>query len=318
MKRVLLPVFLLLIFFGCSNKPVYEIKMGLNTWPGYEPLFLAGAMGFYKDTRVSTIRVSSSSDTIKAFKSGILDVAALTMDEVLRLRQEIPEVTVFLVLDISDGGDAIVGQKGISSMAALKGKTVGVEAGALGAYVLTRAVELTPGLTMSDLEIFPVTYENHEKVFLERDVDAVVTFEPVKSRLLEQGGKTLFDSTRIPNEIIDVLIVRNTVLHKHPESIKMITQGWFRAQAYIKDHPKEALAVMAGYEELDLPSFEGSYRSMHFPGRGENRSMLLASNPGILKSVETVKANLFQNRILFKNVSLEGLFSDRYLDGENE
>ncbi len=318
MVRFMLIVVSVFYLTGCSEKPEYQIKMALNSWPGYEPLFLAEELEFYGDMPPQLIRVHSNTDTVKALKSGILDAAALTMDEVLRLAQEMPQITVFLLLDISDGGDAIIAQRGIDSMQALKGKRIGVEAGALGAYVLTRAIELTPGLELTDLEIYPVAYKNHEKVFLKGSVDAVVTFEPVKGRLLEAGGTTLFDSSQIPNEILDVLVIRNDVALNHPAEVRAIVRGWFRAQAYIRNNPKRAFAVMAGYESIGASLFEASYRSLHFPTYSENLRMLASKSPGIVAAVGKVKENLLKNRILIRDVPLAPLFSDRFLASEEQ
>ena len=302
----------LLLLAGCSEKPEQRIKVALNSWPGYEPLFLAQEMGFFGELPPKLIRVQANTDTVKALKSGILDAAALTM-EVLRLAQDNPDMTVFLVLDVSDGGDAIVGQKGIASMADLKGLRIGVEAGALGAYVLSRAIELTPGLELADLEIYPVSYKNHEEVFANGEVDAIVTFEPVKSRLLERGGTTLFDSSQIPGEIVDVLVVRNEVARARPEAFRAIVEGWFSAMAYIERQPKMAFAKMATYEKISASLFEAGYRSMRFPSLEENRRLLASGKPAIVDSVGNVKANLLNNRILVKDVPLVPLFSDRYL-----
>jgi len=44
--------------------------------------------------------------------------------------------------------------------------------------------------------------------FKKRQVDAIVTFEPVKSELLSSGANILFDSHQIPGRIVDVLVVR--------------------------------------------------------------------------------------------------------------
>lgn len=313
MQRVLLVFVSLLLLSGCHQKEDYKIRVALNSWPGYEPLVLAREMGFFDNNPFDIVRLHSNTDAVKALRSGILDIAALTMDEVLRLAQDTPDMTVFLVLDISDGGDAIVAHKGITSMQELKGKRVGVEGGALGAYVLTRALEQTRSLELADLEIYPVRYKNHETAFEAGDVDAVVTFEPVKSRLVEQGGKVLFDSTQIPGEIVDVLVVRNAVASRYPQAMQTLVRGWFRALEYIHNNPKTAFAKMASYEKIGASLFEAGFRSMRFPTLAENRRLLAAGEPEIIEAVAKVKANLLKNKILVKDIPLEPLFSDRYL-----
>lgn len=72
-------------------------------------------------------------------------------------------ISVVLITDVSNGADVILGKPEIQSLKDLKGRRVGA--------------------------------------FKQGTVDAVVTFEPVRSNLLKSGAKLLFDSTQIPGEI---------------------------------------------------------------------------------------------------------------------
>ena len=67
-----------------------------------------------------------------------------------------------------------------------------------------------------------------------------VTFDPYRARFLQAGGKTLFDSTQIPGEIVDILAVRADVFKKHPTHVRALLTGWFGALEYIKADPKDA------------------------------------------------------------------------------
>jgi len=69
---------------------------------------------------------------LNAYRNGIIDAAALTMDEVFTLQSEGLAPKIVLVLDISKGGDAILGRPGITTFKQLQGRRVGVENTALG------------------------------------------------------------------------------------------------------------------------------------------------------------------------------------------
>lgn len=189
-----------------SNTCAYSsdfIRIGTNVWPGYEPFYLARELGFYESDAIKLVEYPSASEVLRAFRNQSIEAAALTLDEVLSLNQAGIPVSVILILDISNGGDTIISQPEVKSFEELKGKNIAVETGALGAYMISRALEINQ-FSLSDVNIKHIDVDGHEEAYNTRKVDAVVTFEPVRTKLLAKGGHELFTSKQIPNEIIDV------------------------------------------------------------------------------------------------------------------
>jgi NitT/TauT family transport system substrate-binding protein len=153
---------MLAILAGCTQEPQTPLRVGTNVWPGYEPLYLARDQGYYPPQSVRLVEYTSASEVIRAFRNGAIDAAALTLDEVLLLAETTPDVSVVLALDVSHGADVILAQPALSSLRDFKGRRVGVEATALGAYMLTRApqtVDLTPtDVRTVSLEVFEHGY----------------------------------------------------------------------------------------------------------------------------------------------------------------
>ena len=56
-------------------------------------------------------------------------------------------------------------------------------------------------------------------------VDGAVTFDPFKSQMTASGGRTIFDSSQIPGEIVDLLAVRASVLEKNPHAVQGLLAG---------------------------------------------------------------------------------------------
>ncbi len=138
--RVLLIALLAQVVIACGEAPQTPMRIGTNVWPGYEPLYLARDLTYIDERFVRLVEYSSASQVIRAYRNGAIDAAALTLDEVLLLAQDELEPRVVLVMDVSHGGDVILGQAGLQDMRDLKGKRVGFEDTALGAYVLARAL----------------------------------------------------------------------------------------------------------------------------------------------------------------------------------
>lgn len=179
----------IVIFNGCNN--VYDhhevLRIGTNIWPGYEFLYLARNLGLFKEKPVKLVELTSSTDVMRAFRNNSLEAAALTLDEALLLAQYESQFYIIIVTDFSHGADVIIAKPEIKTIKELKGKTIGVENTALGAFMLSRALEKS-GLKRSDVNIVSLDISEHENSFINDHIDAVVTFEPVSSRIRSKGG----------------------------------------------------------------------------------------------------------------------------------
>ena len=91
MHKILLVVSVVFLF-GCTTPGNEPLKLGTNLWIGYEPLYLARNLGYFTPEEISLYEMPSTSDVIRAFENGLIDCAALTLDETFLLLQDSIEV----------------------------------------------------------------------------------------------------------------------------------------------------------------------------------------------------------------------------------
>ena len=315
MKRIavlLTGLLLAVLFSGCTKTDTdAAVTVGTNTWPGYESLYLAETKGFYPES-VKLKRMGSASEVLQAFRNGKIDMAALTLDEVLILKDQGYSPKIVLIMDFSNGGDVIVAKEGIKTMQELKGKRVGFENTALGAYVLERALELN-GMHFSDIIALPAAYSDHLNFYQNDIVDAVVTFEPVRTQLLNAGAHQIFDSSMIPGEIVDVLIVRERFLKEHQPLVKTVIDGWKKAYAYTKQNPADAASVMAHNQKITEAEFTASLEGLELPDMEKNLAYLNGTAPKLLGTLENLHRVMKEKHLLSTtgNLNLNDLFCIR-------
>ncbi len=284
------------------------LLLGTNLWLGYEPLFLARDLGHFDEDSVRLVECSSSSQVIRQFRDNTIQAAALTMDEVLLLRERGLDLRVVLVMDISQGGDAVLARADVQDLADLRGRKVGVENSALGAFVLTRALQKVD-LSAQDVTIVSVEADEHELAFLSQKIDAVVTFDPVRNRLLAAGAIQLFDSTEMPNEIFDVLVVRADAWEQHQTHLVTVLRGWFKALQYLEQNPDEALRSMSARIKLTSEQIKQGQQGFRAPSLQENLS-LLGGQPSLLEeNARRLSTVMVDNRLLGKQVVLSDCIS---------
>jgi NitT/TauT family transport system substrate-binding protein len=284
----------------------------MNTWPGYEPLYLAERLGYYKTTAIDLHDYPSATAVRRAFLNRELEVAALTLDETLSIAEIDPSIQIILVTDFSNGADVILAKPEIQKLQELKGKRIGVETTALGAYLIIRALEKAR-MRIQDVEILPLELSGHEAAFVQGNVDAIVTFEPVRSKLLKVGAKILFDSSQIPGEIVDVLVIRKGMLEKQQAAVKTLIEGWFQALTYMKQNPQDAARQMAAREGIPPDKFLASLELIQIPSLTDNQNLLGKVDPTLSNSINQLAAVMVENKLLKKASDLSPLLNDVYV-----
>jgi NitT/TauT family transport system substrate-binding protein len=292
---------------GCIQNPPDPLRVGFIVWPGYETLFLARDLGHYKETPIRLVDYPSNSEVIRAFRNQNLQAAALTLYEALLVAETEPDVRVVLILDSSNGADAILAKPEIKTLQAIKGKRVGVESGALGGFILTRALEKV-NLMPKDVQIVSLGLSEHEQAFKRRKVDAVVTSEPTGSKLLADGANLLFDSSQIPGEILDVLVVRDELLNKQPSAVQDLLDGYFYALNYLKENPQDAARRIAPREGVTPQQFLKSLEGIEIPNLQENQNILGKTNTSSNDKVKKVAQFMVENKLLQKTIDPTSLF----------
>jgi NitT/TauT family transport system substrate-binding protein len=249
---------ILFLLVGCSSEPKAALRIGINSWPGYEFLYLAQEKGFYHEEglEVRLVEFNSLSDARRAYERGQIDGLGCTVIEVLQARElSTRSPQIVQVVDYSNGADMILVRPGITNGAGLRGARIGVELASLGVYVLARGLEKN-GLTLSDVKPVSTDQLTMEASFLKGDLDAVVTYPPASVNLLrENKARAFFTSAEVPGEVIDVIAIEEAICRQRPQDVTRLLRAFHRAIAYTQQHPQDAYAIMARREGMSPEEF---------------------------------------------------------------
>ncbi len=300
------------ILVSCFQQPTTPLLVGRNDWPGFAPLYLADQLGYYQNSSIKIVDYPSTTEINRAIRSGNLQAGAISLDESLLLAETFPEIRVILLIDLSNGADVILGKPQLKTLSDIKGKKVGVENTALGAYMLSRGLDQA-GLSVQDIIIVSLGYSEHESAFKEGEVDAVVTFEPTRSKLIETGSNVLFDSSKIPGEIVDVLVVHQNILKTQPKDLEQLVRGWFMALDYLKNQPESAAKIMAKRGGVTPTKFLSFLKLLKFFTLTENQKLLSQTDPSLVYSSQKLAKLMQEKKLLNSNIRFSSLLDDRFV-----
>lgn len=304
---------LIALLTACQPAPEPTLRIGTNVWPGYEPLYLARDLAVFHEPNVQLVEYRSASQVISGFQKGVIDLAAVTLDEAVRLAASGEPIEVIWIFDFSDGADQLLARADIPSVNALKGKRIGVEESALGAFVLQRVMDLHQ-LTDQDLTVVPLGVSEHAQAMAQGKVDAVITFEPEKSAVVKLGAHTLFSSKQIPGEIVDVLIARKGANRGFSDQdlIRMLynyEQELNRVKKDIGAH----LPLLNRRLKLSDSELALTFAEMNIPGRDE-QLQFFRNKPQIEKLIAHYQQALKARGLIEKPCQCNDLLNSSYLE----
>ena len=275
-------VFIALVFplLGCMREPDTALRIGTNVWIGSEPLYLARELNRLDPATIQLVEYPSASEVLRAYRNQAIDGMVISLDELFGLAADGLQPRIILVVDVSHGADVVVGRRGMRSMHDLKGKSVAVESGAL---------------------------ENGR-------VDGAVTFDPYRTQFLQAGAVNLFDSTRIPGEIVDLLAVRASVVEQRPKALQALLGGWFDALAYMQREPKDAARRMGVRQQTSGEQFLEAQQGLHIPSREENLRMLGGASPELAVTGRRLMALMLESKLLRSGLEIESVLAPAPLE----
>lgn len=303
-----------LILISCSREDLAPLKLASSPWPGYEPLYLARDMGFISEKSIKISELPSSNITYESFLNGSSDIGTLTLDETIKLDSMGKKARILLVMDISNGADVVLAKPNIKKLFDIKGKRILITNIPLGVYVLNRLLEKA-GLKTTDVTVIQAPEDQHPRLYKEDKVDVVITFEPFASEIMKSGGKIIFDSSQIPNEIFDVLFVREDVYKARKQDLCELGKQWFRTLDYIKSERNEqALERMGKRMGSNAQGFKDMMKGLIVPDRSYHEKLFKGDNPILFTAINRISNIMLKEKLINSPVNVRSLVDPDYLD----
>ncbi|MBI0576162.1 ABC transporter substrate-binding protein [Neobacillus cucumis] len=309
-------IILLLAMTGCSGtastKPEKKesakndvINLGVATWVGYSPLYIAQEKGFFKKNgiNVNLMKMESNTDRRTALAANRLQGFASTVDtHVVTAASNVPVVQV-VALDDSHGGDGIVAKKEIKSLKDLKGKRVAVQTDGGASFFWFLYLLKQEGIDFKDIDAQNMTAGDAGAAFVANKVDAAVTWEPWLTKAKHTNfGSVLMTSAASPGVITSTIAMRKDFTKENPKAVKALVKSWFEAVEYYKTNKEDALKIMAKAMGQSPTELEESLQGVQFYDEAGNKKYFgTKDHPGPLHELSKLGADFWKQQKLIDN-----------------
>ncbi|HWV08542.1 putative urea ABC transporter substrate-binding protein [Pseudomonas sp.] len=209
---------------------------------------------------IDVVQLNDYVESINQYSAGQFDGCTMTnMDALTIPAAGGIDSTALIIGDFSNGNDGIVIKGEKKTLGDLKGQPVNLVELSVSHYLLARGLEKA-GLSEKDLSVVNTSDADMVAAFATQDVQAVTTWNPLLAEIEATPGVTkVFDSSQIPGEIIDLMVVNSDTLKDNPAFGKALTGAWYEIMATMSADSaagKAAREHMAKASGTDLAGYE--------------------------------------------------------------
>jgi NitT/TauT family transport system substrate-binding protein len=324
-KRILLTTIAAAVLFAGQALAGGSYRIAWSHYTGWEPWAYIQESGIMDKwakkeglDKVEIVLVNDYVESINMYTAGKFDGCVMTNMDALT----IPAVggvdsSVLVVGDFSNGNDGIVAMNG-SSVKDLAGRKMRIVQLTVSHYLLTRALDLN-GMKEKDLTLVNTSDADIASLFVAEAAKdpkaAVTTWNPLLMQVRNvKGANLVFDSSNIPGEIIDCLVVKSNA----PEALKKaLTGAWYEAMASmssIEKDSKEALEVMAKSAGGTVAEFKAQLKTTKmFYAPAE--AAAFAAGEQVKKTMEYVRTFSFDHGLYGEGAPSKDLVGIAFPDG---
>ncbi len=232
------------------------IHMLAPTWLGFAPVHVANDLGCFKDEGlvVDYKFEDDRSNVMAAYARGDIDVDMRTVGEHQgRPRDASTPGVIIGTIDESVGGDGVITDETIKSVADLRGKTVAAEPN-IPARLLMQMELKKAGMTLADVKIKDIATADTAAIFADNSISAIATYEPFMSQAVKASGRpgarVFFSSKDYRGIIIDVITARQEDLAANPKKYASFLKCVYKAVDYSKTEPAKYAELAAAHYGL--------------------------------------------------------------------
>jgi NitT/TauT family transport system substrate-binding protein len=282
-----------------------KVAIGISGWTGFAPLTLAKEAGIFKKNGVDvTIKKIPQKDRHLAIASGDVQCAATTVETYVVWNANGVPITQVVQLDKSYGADGLAVRNGITKIADLKGKTVGVDAPGTSPYFGLAYMLKKNGLSIKDVTVATMSPQAAAQAFVAGQNDAAMTYEPYLSSVRDKpdSGKIIATTLDYPM-VMDTFGCTPKFIKENPKAVKAMVDSYFEALDMIKKDPAKSYEIMGADVKQSGEQFAKSAAYLRWQDKAANQQFFsgpiqafskesadLLLEVGIIKSIPDVNS----------------------------
>ncbi|MFA6401261.1 MAG: putative urea ABC transporter substrate-binding protein [Salinivirgaceae bacterium] len=223
-----------------SFKVAWSIYAGWNPWDYASKSSILDAWAKKQGIEIKLVKMDYIA-SIEAYTSGQVDACVMTNMDALTIPVASGiESSAVILGDFSNGNDAILVRNNLT-IPGLAGKKISLVEFSVSHYLLSRALDMNK-MKDTDVKVINVSDSDIAPAFVSNtSQEAVVTWNPLVMEIMQTPGVSkIFDSSQIPGEVLDLMMVPSKILKDNPALAKALNGAWFEVMGIMSTRGAKA------------------------------------------------------------------------------
>ncbi len=300
-----------------------QFRVAWSIYVGWMPWDYGAQSGIVKKwadkygIEIEVVQINDYVESINQYTAGGFDGCVMANIDALTIPAAGGvDSTALITGDFSNGNDAVI-LKGKTELKDIQGQQVNLVELSVSHYLLARGLD-SIGLSERDVTVVNTSDADLVAAYAAGGINAVATWNPLVSEILGMPDThKVFDSSRIPGEIIDLMVVNTDTLKENPALGKALVGAWFEIMSVMsKDDEagKAARTAMAKASGTDLAGFDAqlaSTRMFYDPAD----AVAFATGTALPETMQHVAQFSFDHGLLGEGAADAGFVGIAFPDG---
>jgi NitT/TauT family transport system substrate-binding protein len=288
MKYIFIVFSIFVLLVSCSNKQEEELKIAVNPWIGYTPIFYAYEKGYLKDLNIKVIPTVSLGESTDMFSLNKVDMLSGTQHEYKSLKKDFSSLIPIILMDRSDGGDMILSNRTIDELKNSKDLKVYLEIDSINNEMIKSFIKDLKldynNITFINKDQSQIQAYNFDKI----ENILIVTYSPYDIKLKKDGFKEVASTKNIKELlVIDAIYAKKDIVNKNKDRLKKFKNVLDQSIKEIEDNPKKAHEITKKYlDHISLDEFKNSLDGIKWINKPSNDLLIE------LNKIDYAKENL--------------------------
>jgi len=299
-------------------KVCWSIYVGWMPWGQIQDSGLMKKWADKYGITVDIVQINDYVESINQYTAGEFDGCSMTNMDALSIPSAGGvDTTALIIGDFSNGNDGIV-LKEMDNLPDIKGQNVNLVELSVSHYLLARALD-SVDLKESDITVVNTSDADMVAACSTADVTAVVTWNPLLSEIdAMPGANKVFDSSEIPGEIIDIMMVNTETLKDNPDFGKALAGAWYEMMGIMSKDDGDSVAARSAMAEAsgtDLAGYDaqlGTTQMFYDPAD----AVAFSKDEKLVDTMSFVANFLFDHGILGEGASSPDFVGMEFPDGK--
>ena len=242
MFKIFIFIFTIILFTSCSSSYEKPLKISVNSWVGYSPLFYAHEKGWLKKYNIEILKVVSLAESMHIYSAKNVDAFTGTQYEYKIIKKRHTSLTPLIMFDKSFGGDMIFGNMSISDIQESKEKIdVYLELDSVNAILFKDFI------SHYNIDEKRINYINKDQEKISHLINSkkasptlIVTYSPYDLKLKKQGYQILFSTKEaLAITVVDALYATKKTYLDHKKQFNGLKVEIDKAIEALQKNPED-------------------------------------------------------------------------------